>query len=353
MTSFLSNEADTPESPIHFHVFSKLPPEVRWKIWQMAICTDETPKIHYYSLFNTDHDGYRQSHLQLMMRAYLPKPSKTIASSPNGRQWKRPLLKSLQRTCFWTEANRFLYLWDAGILTACKESWAARLQHFQRAPNRPLKYSDMVMTHHQGQRVYVKVSSQRDIICLRFAHEDLAASVSLRWDVLLTTLPFFHLPEASDINLGLEFDESWAEGLGTTEESVLKCLGEASPRGVAMRAHWAWKTGFIPRWTRMWLIDQGGGLPANYKISREDDGRYEYDTVYHKFPCEPENYHIFIDGKNRYVESYMWDDQPHEFSHMSPRRNVPVLSFIWKMCRLCPEYFFRVLRQLPETDGTG
>ncbi len=29
----------------------------------------------------------------------------------------------------WTEANRFSYYWDAGLLTACKESRAARLYH--------------------------------------------------------------------------------------------------------------------------------------------------------------------------------------------------------------------------------
>lgn len=374
MTRFLESEAKRPESGTHFHLFSKLPPEIRWAIWQLVVCTDKTPKIHYYSLFNTDHDGYRQSHLQLMMRAYYEdEPGKIFSGPPNRRRWTRPVLKSFRRTCVWTEANRFLYLWDAALLTACKESRAAWLQHHGKASSRPSasrhpKRSDVVMAHHQGQRVYVKVSSKRDIICFRFAPEDMTASVSMRWDTLLRTLPFFQLPEASDINLALEFDDSWAKGLGGTTTSVARFLQEASPRGVAMRAHWAWKRGFIPRWARMWLIDRGGGLPSNYKASRLADGRYTPDFVYNNFSREPENHHVFTDGKHKYVESYMWEGQTRKFSHMDPEPEVPVLSFIWKMhWRSKPlesrefynainlpvdhEYFFRVLRPLPDTDG--
>lgn len=366
---------DAPESPIHFHAFPKLPLELRWKIWQMVICTDETPRIHYYSFFNNDNEGHRQSSLQQMMRAYPPEPSKPRPRRPDGTLFTilPRRLRSQPSQCSWTEANHFLYLWDAGLQTACKESRAALLHHRDKATKQPSpKRSDMVTSRHQGRDVYLRVCSKQDIMCFRFSPEDMVACVSLRWDILLTHLPFFHLPHASDINLAFEFHDNWDEGLGMSRESMLKCLPEASHRGLAMRAHWAWMKGEIPRWTRMWLIDRGGRLPANYQLPQEDDGRYRHESFRYinEFPCEPEKNHIFIDGKNRYVESYMWEGQRHGFVHSIRRPEVPILSFIWKVSWLCrppqgevynstfnlpceSERFFRVLRQLPGTDGTG
>ncbi|KAH7156017.1 hypothetical protein EDB81DRAFT_927963 [Dactylonectria macrodidyma] len=335
-----THEVDALEAPIHFLAFYKLPAELRWKIWQMAICTDETPRIHYYSLFNTDEKGSRQSSLQQMLRTYPPKPSQPNARTLNGNWWTPSQLQSQPSQCSWTEANRFLYLWDAGLLNACKESRAALLQHLDKAPKRPSpKHSDMITAHHQGQHIYLRVISIRDIVCFRFAPEDMAKCASFRWDVLLSRLPFFHLPQTPNINLALEFDESWVEGImGTTIEPFLKCVREGSPRGLALRAYWAWKRGLIPRRARMWLIDRGGRLPANYKVSGGLDQRYfsHYDEVL----CEPENHHIFIDGKDKYVESYMWDGQPTKygynwdsetigFRYMGTRSHVPVLAFMW------------------------
>lgn len=89
-----------------------------------------------------------------------------------------------------------------------------------------------------------------------------------------------------------------------------------------------------------------------------------------EFPCEPDKHHIFIDEKNRYAENYMWEGQRHSFIHSIRILEVPILSFIWKISWLCrpprgevynstlnlpfkSERFFRVLRQLLHTDGTG
>lgn len=340
----------------------------------MAICTDETPRIHYYSFFNNDNEGHRQSLLQQMMRAYPPKPKKLVVGHDGKPYVPCPSpLQSQPSQCSWTEANRFLYLWDAGLQTACKESRAALLQHLDKDTKRPSpKRNAMVVARHQGQDVYLRVCSKRDILCFRFSPEDMVACVSLRWDVLLTHLPFFNLAYASDFNLALEFHDSWDEGLSTKREEILKSLPEASDRGLAMRAYWAWMRGEIPRWTRMWLIDRGGRLPAHYQLSREDDNRYRWELVYKmkNFPCEPEKHHIFIDGKNRYVESYMWEGQRRSYNYKLCTPAVTILSLMWKMKWICrpprggvhrhgfnvpihPEHFFRVLRQLPDTDGTG
>lgn len=200
------------------------------------------------------------------------------------------------------------------------------------------------------------------------------ACVSLRWDVLLARLPFFHLPYASDINIALEFDASWVTGLGKmSKKEVRKLLREPSQRGLAMRAHWAWRMGEIARWARLWLIDRGGGLPDNYKLPSEGlkhDGRYDHDTIYNKYPCKSERHYFFIDGRNRYVESNSWESQRcwEDFHHCV--HSVPVLEFIWTVRWLChpspkelryhylneidnDEHFFRVLCPVPGTDGTG
>lgn len=285
----------------------------------MAICTDETPRLHYYSLFSYDYDGQRQSCLQQMMRAYPPEPDKPHLRWHDGSLFRvYPRRLRTQPSQFsWTEANRFLYFWDDGLRTACKESRAALLQHLDRAAaeeGAPApKRSDVVTARHaQGQDVYLRVRSQRDIVCLRFSPDDMAACVSLRWDVLLPRLPFFHLPYASDINIAFEFHDSWDGRVGETRKSVQKCLPEASDMGMVMRAHWAWMKGEIPRWTRLWLIDRGGGLTADYYFSRKHDGRYRYKSleVINEFPSAPEEEpHTFTDGKDTYVENYLWEGQ--------------------------------------------
>ncbi len=388
--------ADAPEESTYFHSFPNLPGELRWKIWQMAICNDETPRLHYYSLFHHDDDGQLQSLLRQMMHRYKTNPKtrmQYIRYTDSTLQYCTNVpMRSRPSQFGWTEANRFSYYWDAGLLTACKESRAARLYHQHLGRNThthtettvqqpPAKHSDTVVAHHKkSENVYLKVSSKRDIICLRFSPDDMDACVSLRqWSVLLCRLPFFHLPYASDINLAFEFDDSWDEDLSVSREAVFQAMmSEASHRGLAMRAHWAWMKGEIPRWARVWLIDRGRRLPADYKVLQEgeddyeDDGRCQFDTTYRrKFPCTPpEKHHIFSDGKLRYVESYDWDGKVRlrKWPRYTSRDfDVPVLSFIWKMKWLCtppvcqgylnqpgePEHFFRVLRQLPDPDING
>lgn len=226
---------------------------------------------------------------------------------------------------------------------------------------------------HQEPDIYLSVCSKRDVICLRLTPEEMELSVNMRWDYLLPRLLFFSLPYASDINIALEFDDSWIEGLDNTRDTILEGLREPSQRSLAMRAHWAWMMGEIPRLARMWLIDRGDRLPAHYRLpeGREaEDGRYKFE-MFSKYPCKPEKHHFFIDGKNRYVESYSWAGQPAHFNSRQPSYGVPLLLFMWTMKWFClppapywhqnmliepmnhSEDFFRVLCQLPGTGGTG
>ncbi|KAI9164165.1 hypothetical protein HJFPF1_05805 [Paramyrothecium foliicola] len=355
-----------------FLAFPRLPFDLRWIIWRMAICTDETPRIHYYSLFNEDvFEGHRQSFLRWMISQYPPTPPRPHPRRNDGtlRYTTNPRLHSLPSQFSWTRGNRFLYYWDAGLWTASKESRAAIYQYRLKARNGPLRErSDIVMAEYGGGRVYLEVQP-RDIVCLRFNPDDLVKCVSLDWRVLLVRLPFFHLPQASDLNLAFEFHDSWDDGIETNMSSLRSHLLEPSERGLVMRAYWAWVTGKIPRWTRLWLIDRGGRIPDCSKLGRESDGRYKTDDVYGGcFSRRSQWDRIFIDGRNKCVESYRWDREE-SFDFDFRRRDVPVSSFIWKLRIFCGprnsevdhvgnlpesnEHFFRVLRPLPGTDGTG
>jgi hypothetical protein len=156
-----------------------------------------------------------------------------------------------------------------------------------------------------------------------------AACASIRWEILLLRLLFFRLPQAPDLNL------SWDEGLELTTRSMRKHRSEALNRDLVMRAYRAWNTGKIPRWTCMWLIDRGERLPANYKLGRRDDGRYDTGRVYGKrYSSKSQENRIFVDGKNSCVESYSWD-KPESFCFVTRRNDVPIYSLIWKLRNVC------------------
>lgn len=104
-----TRRTDAPESLVYFPAFPKLPPELRWMIWQMAIYTDKTPRIHYYSLFNTENEGRLQSFLQQMMRAYPPEPEKSCHRRDGTSQPIIPRrIRSQLSQYSWTEANNEL-----------------------------------------------------------------------------------------------------------------------------------------------------------------------------------------------------------------------------------------------------
>ncbi|KAL1844605.1 hypothetical protein VTK73DRAFT_2181 [Phialemonium thermophilum] len=330
-----------PSQPAQFHGFPRLPTELRWMIWQMAICTDETPRIHYYALFNDDDRDKRRSLLPDMIRRCKAKPRwppNIIKKGKKSIGEPLPELVSRPDHCAWTADNRFLYFWDAGLLTACRESRRILLCHRKKSPRRPRpKRWDVVRTRSQGHAAYAEVT-KRDIVCFRFAPEHMDVCVSLRWDVLIRRLPFFHLPYVSDINLAMDFDDSWANmDVGRTKAEDL--MREPSPRGLAARAYWAWLRGEIPRWTRLWLIDRGGRLPANYKLPAINDYRYVIDFVYNRsrYPCKPERNRFFTDGARNYVESYSWEPnantRPRDY-YWDDQPDVPLLSFMWRVASM-------------------
>ncbi|CAG9990487.1 unnamed protein product [Clonostachys byssicola] len=380
--------ADAPGPLTHFHKFTQLPPELRCRIWKMAIFTEKTPKIHYYSLCNDD-EGYRKSSLAELIDMYKnPGPKDGVFRPFN------PLALQCEPQQFsWADDNRLQSYWNAGLRTACWESRTILLRYYGPKPRRqnpfdfvnkrPYKRrkkkkkscsttnpSKIVTIREKGEIIHLDFS-KRDIICFRFPPEEMARCVFLKWESLLIRLPFYHLPQNSDINLAFEFDHSWNEGLGTTESTVLENLQEASARGLVLRAFWAWKVGAIPRWTRLYLIDRAEPLPPRYQVGRNYDLRYvpssKYPSVKYpkEFPCQRRESRVFIDGENKYVESYSWDRDGQNCCNRHVQ-SVAVDTFMRTVDRyhrpskddlygredlpFYGEIFFRVLRPVPRTE---
>jgi hypothetical protein len=184
-----------------------------------------------------------------------------------------PELRFLPGPSTWTKANRFLNIGDIGLLTTCKESRSiylkprAAISEHQCIPSSCVKVYDS-----EGNEFYYEVSAKRDIVCFLFSSNYMKMATSLDWGGLLARLPFFHLPQTTEMNLAFEFDDSWAAGIRTAwRKTFLEYLEEASPRSIVVRAYRDWWHGTIPVWTRCWLIDRGGKLPDNYRVGAPRD----------------------------------------------------------------------------------
>ncbi|VUC26647.1 unnamed protein product [Clonostachys rosea] len=407
MTSITQAQAGvSPQQLTHFHLFPKLPTEIRLKIWRSAICIHETPRLHYYSLFNEDYDGYRQSFLPRLISIYMNLPGRKKQhlhpKDKKPKRFDRRLLRSNPSQFTWAEASRVHYYWNAGLRTACWESRTALTEYYtrlvrgeaelsaikelsrQKSPpptkpspseedlssNRPLSGDEKnkialertkATLPVKGENVYLDLWTV-DIVCFRFPKEHMAACVYFEWDEFLTRLPFFQLPYVSDLNLAFEFEDGWEKGLGDTRESVCEHLSEASTRGLVMRAWWDWQTGRIPSWARMYLINPRNDLPRHYRLA--DGFRYFYDPVYSpKYHCKTGDGPIFVDEQHRYfdgqhrsffdgekgyVESYSWDEDGPDFLYI--HNDVPICNFILKMERFCRPVSRNIDVSLPNTD---
>jgi hypothetical protein len=350
----------------HFHLFPGLPIELRLIIWSMAICPGETAKIHYYSLFNDENE--RRSSLPSMMANSL-EPTRSTS------------LPEESTSFAWTDENRFLYYWNAGLRTACVESRQALSDYFRDVPKlQAPRPNDIFRVRGKGEHVYIEVA-RRDIVCFRFLEEDLITCTKSTWLRLLYRLPFSRHPRSPDLNLALEFHDSWNDGLQANNASIYGLLREPSLRGMAVRAFWEWTVNKIPQCSRMWLIDRSNRLPQNYEVGMptgaDGDNRYGmYENLTEGYgmherlvgtPFEvfgaPLKDQTFDDGKHKYVHSYSWD-RPGGFKEAyTERRDVPIMSFMWKVENYCfpfgvtnrlrSRHFFRVLRQLPGAGQAG
>ncbi|KAH6687338.1 hypothetical protein F5X68DRAFT_231814 [Plectosphaerella plurivora] len=197
------------------------------QIWEDAIVGYNTPRIHYYSLFNTDDQGLGHSGLRTARGIINKKKPSTLTaidnkgiaeSSENSDvlDWSIQTSNSLQRrprNTKWTRANRFHYYWTSGLLTACSESRFIFLRRYKKLFSGHEKLT--IAKGYDGKKeVQMHFNALQDIICLCFCPEDIKAAVAgLQWDVLLASMPFFPSDPIDVVNIAFEFDSTWNDNI--------------------------------------------------------------------------------------------------------------------------------------------
>lgn len=153
-----------------------------------------------YSLFHIDDQGQQKSALQDMLRAHPPTPVIYDSRRWSGAIKIRGQLRPLKSQHAWTQANRFQYLWNTGLQTACRESRACFLDYVRKNADkkqqRPSGQAEKkglinIQHHHHGETVSLQVHATY-IVCFRFTPDAIAAcnESRLQWRVLLARLPF-------------------------------------------------------------------------------------------------------------------------------------------------------------------
>ena len=246
-TSTLAGTSD--KKPLEqFHYFPRLPPELRIAIWQMAIRPPDLRGVHYFSLFRSI--GDRESPLLDQAVAdrqydrYLEKDQRLFNIEYKAAA---PRVSTLPEYS-WFNGNQSLYAWDAGLFSACRES----SQIIRKSIKLGLDLDQWVIkAQHNGETVYLR-DHGRDLFFFEFEREDVEASMSIRWGVLLCQLSFSYFT-LSPSNIAFEFHPSWITSLPEGEFDLCE---EPSPRGLVARAFEAWCRRELPGYTRIWLIDR-------------------------------------------------------------------------------------------------
>ncbi len=170
-----------------FPLFSKLPLEIREMIWKLAIYDLPQPRVHHYSLFNTNDNGVRHSSLREKIlplpidEDQIPRKCTSCGAPPRVRPC---VLYPHSEGYGWAQSNRFRHLWDAGLRTACSDSRRVLLQHEKRRPE--FRTPHLVVARPGEDTIQIGVDSVQEILCLEFSPEDLAACKTLPWGVLIS-----------------------------------------------------------------------------------------------------------------------------------------------------------------------
>jgi len=251
-----SHETKTQIKPLEeFRHFPELPLELRITIWKMAIQSQNIQGVHYFSLFKSTGDrksplldlavcepqftDYEKDHepalLNIEYRASAPRVATQSSYLP---QYS------------WFEGNQSLYLWDAGLFTACQESRQI-ITKFLKTKSTLQK--GVFPGRYNGETVYLR-SDQWDLFCFEFEHEDIEESMSIRWGILLSQLSLsFSVLSLSDI--AFPFHPSWLDSL-PEEGEPFDLHKEPSPRGLVARVFDAWCRRELPEYINIWLLDR-------------------------------------------------------------------------------------------------
>lgn len=174
----------------------------------------------------------------------------------------------------WLKDNRSLYAWGAGLSSACRESrWIFR--ESRRHPDgRVIKRRKTRKTRKtQFDRDLGRLENRsRKLFCLEFEREDIQASMTISWGVLLRQLPLSP-GNSSPFNIAFEFHPSWVTSL-PDEREPFDLHQEPSPRGLVARIFEAWCRREIDSHVTVWLIDR------SIRVGRGSGVRFYSSSVF-------------------------------------------------------------------------
>lgn len=208
-----------------FHLFPCLPPEIRHEIWGFAVRDqDSLLRVHYLTIAKrktqhvllssesepsdaTSDDKYTNMRRRAPVPLVIPPPWTHPLEPPPS-----PNFSNILSQFSWAQGPRSIYVQDAGLWTACRESRA--IITLRTAP----WCHAMASFTTNDETNYLTVRPFSDLICFDPTH----LSPKVTWAVLLANLPFYNLrhrggalvrdPRPCEIDhLAFEFDSSWVE----------------------------------------------------------------------------------------------------------------------------------------------
>lgn len=236
-------EVDKAIPATHFHLFRKLPTEIRTMIWDTAIEPyPRTPRsgLQYFTIFHTPEDNdsvlnelsileLKPRHLHLEISRYRPRTEWQLAAprvptnAANGTHLSH---------YSWFN-NDSLYSANLGLHDACHESREALIKAAKAPPRLvPKDVSKSLKTMARNGNKNIRLTQhEEDLFCFQLAEGHQANAPKIDWNLMARSSPLADLIVHRWENVGFEFDPSWLEDLPGEDEPFDLHL-EASPRGL-------------------------------------------------------------------------------------------------------------------------
>ncbi|KAI8716788.1 2EXR domain-containing protein [Fusarium sp. LHS14.1] len=248
-------------APSMFHFFPILPPELRLAIWELAIRpTNEKHGLHHFTIIGQEDHNQEDFGLQHPHSGWRPQHTAIVP----------------------TNNNKSVYLWDAGLWTACVDSRDVMMNHFRirqweisrrqrelmpainllkdklsRGEHFDYSAKTTARRGHEGWELIVQ--PVMDMFCFKSKDWQFARSWQ-QWADFFVDMPFTtflsgHVPIR---NMALEFDPSWNLDF---PQNMSDLMEESSARGFIADAmftlahdHRAYNESM---YLEVWIIDHG------------------------------------------------------------------------------------------------
>lgn len=292
-----------------FHFFPKLPCELRIWIWKLALRpSTDIGGMHYFLLEHKEKVDSTDSISIVDLNPWGEEidDGKIAVMSTGPLQSGSPA----------TPVNKSVYLWDAGLFTACKESRdiiVRRREEYDRRPRVwPRRVSEtytVTMTRRREDELWcLMFQPEKDIFCYTFGDWDLLGTS--RQDLLQQYVEHTYLGIPGDIkHVAIEFDSSWTLDWPETYEELER---ESSPRAFILRL----LEGCIQRTMKcfVWVIDRQSILPEVSLLKPPACEFYDLEVGYHQ-PIHDTEASDFIDRMDAFFTPRycLWEEpySPH------------------------------------------